>query len=97
MSKRWLLALIPAVAVPCSAANFADDATRAEKEGLTAVTIFVDADFGGRKDHAAKQLTRAHGDFATRGYVVIDVESYTENGDLQGFFVTYRKESRTKD
>ena len=97
MPKHLLFALLLTTAAPCVAANFADDAKRAEKDGLTAVTVFVDANFGGRKDHTAKQLTRAHGDFSAYGYDVVDVEAYTENGDLQGFFVTYRRPARTTD
>ena len=97
MAKPFLLALALALALvlatPCVAASFDDDAKRAANDGVAAITVFVDVDFGGREDHAARQLTRAHAAFAAYGYAVVDVESYTENGDLQGFFVTYRKPS----
>ena len=39
----------------------------------------------------ANDLTRAHKAFAARGYKVVSVAPYIENGDLQGFFVTYQK------
>ena len=29
---------------------------------------------------------------AAQGYVCVDLSVYTENGDLEGFFATYRKE-----
>jgi hypothetical protein len=73
------------------ARDYAKQAERAAAEGSSAVTIFVDADWGGREDGAARELTRAHAAFEARRWEVVDVEAYTENGDLQGFFVTYRR------
>jgi len=72
------------------ARDYTDQADRAVAEKQVAITVFVDVDWGGREDGAAKELTRAHTAFSSRGYRVVDVEGYTENGDLQGFFVTYR-------
>ena len=43
------------------------------------------------KQGAANSLSRAHQAFAAHGYKVQSVEPYIENGDLQGFFVTYQK------
>ena len=55
------------------------------------MTIWVDATWGFRNQGAANDLTRAHAAFAARGYKVVSVQPYIENGDLQGFFVTYQK------
>lgn len=55
------------------------------------VTVFVGAHFGMREDGAAKALTRSHSDFAARGYRFASLAPYDENGDLQGFFVTYTR------
>ncbi len=66
-------------------------AEEAARANLAAVTIWVDASWGFRNQGAANSLSRAHQAFATRGYQVVDVAPYVENGDLQGFFVTYRK------
>lgn len=66
----------------------ADEAARAN---LSAATIWVDASWGFRNQGAANSLSRAHQAFAARGYKVLSVEPYIENGDLQGFFVTYQK------
>ncbi|BAV97388.1 hypothetical protein [Lysobacter enzymogenes] len=60
-------------------------------KNLHAVTLWVDATWGFRNQGAANALSRAHQAFATRGYDVVSVEPYIENGDLQGFFVTYQK------
>jgi hypothetical protein len=51
----------------------------------------VDATWGFRHQGAANDLTRAHKAFAAQGYKVVSVAPYIENGDLQGFFVTYQK------
>lgn len=66
----------------------AQEAVRAK---MQSVTIWVEATWGFRNQGAANSLNRAHGAFATHGYRVLSVEPYIENGDLQGFFVTYQK------
>ena len=58
---------------------------------MPAVTIWVDASWGFRHQGAANALSDAHRAFAAKGYKVVSVEPYIENGDLQGFFVTYQK------
>ncbi len=37
-------------------------------------------------------MTELHEEFAQEGWTVIGVAVYTENQDLEGFFVTYVKE-----
>lgn len=87
-----VVAMILLLSVPAALArDYAKQAERAIADGTKAVTIFVDADWGGREDGAARELTRAHAAFEARGWEVVDVEAYAENGDLQGFFVTYRR------
>ncbi|MCL1633290.1 hypothetical protein M2650_01335 [Luteimonas sp. SX5] len=93
--RHLLLAVLLAVSLPASAGLFdkspdkaAEEATRS---GLLAATIWVDASWGFRNQGAANSLSKAHQAFATRGYKVVSVEPYIENGDLQGFFVTYQK------
>lgn len=54
-------------------------------------TVFVDATFGFREDHMASEITESNKKFAARGYHFVDMEAYSENGDLQGFFVTYTR------
>ena len=93
--RRLLLATLLACALPAHAALFqkkpetsAQDAARAN---LPAVTVWVDATWGFRNQGAANDLTRAHSAFAAQGYKVVSVEPYIENGDLEGFFVTYQR------
>ncbi len=93
-SKPAFLALLLSIcAQSATAASYTKQAERAVHANLAAVSVFVDATFGMRKDGAAKELTEAHAAFAAQGYMVVDVVGYTENGDLQGFFVTYRRSS----
>ncbi|GAB3091801.1 hypothetical protein [Lysobacter terrae] len=83
------------LAAPAHAALFEKkpelSAQEAAAANLPAVTIWVDASWGFRNQGAANNLTKAHSAFAARGYKVVSVEPYIENGDLQGFFVTYQK------
>ena len=92
LMKPLVLVLLSVLAAPVAAANHAKHAAQAARESLPAVTIVIDATLGMRKDSAARALTEAHVAYEAHGYAVIDVETYTENGDLQGFFVTYRLE-----
>ncbi|MBB1060652.1 hypothetical protein [Marilutibacter spongiae] len=64
-------------------------AQEAARNGQQSVSLYVDVDFGARKTGAANELNQAHRAFNANGYRVVDVVGYTENGDLQGFFVTY--------
>lgn len=96
--RRLLTATLLAFAcatLPAHAALFAKKpetvAAEAARDNLPAVTLWVDATWGFRHQGAANDLTRAHQAFAAQGYKVVSVEPYIENGDLQGFFVTYQK------
>lgn len=71
--------------------NYADDAARSQQAQRQNVSIWVDANWGFRKRGAANELNQAHEAYAAHGFEVLDVDPYIENGDLQGFFVTYRK------
>lgn len=53
------------------------------------ITIYMDVNVGGRTDRAAKRMTELHENYFAMGFIVVDVEPYIENGDLQGFFITY--------
>jgi hypothetical protein len=66
-------------------------AEEAAKGQLPAVTIWISASWGFRNQGAANNLTKSHSAFAQHGYKVLSVQPYIENGDLQGFFVTYQK------
>jgi hypothetical protein len=91
MTRTTLALLLSLAALPALARDYAKQAERAVADRLNAVTVFVDADWGGREDGAARELTKAHAAFSPHGFEVIDIEAYTENGDLEGFFVTYRR------
>lgn len=70
-------------------------AGQAAQSGMQAVTIWVGASWGFRTQGSANALNRSHEAFAAQGYRVLSVDPYIENGDLQGFFVTYQKPADT--
>lgn len=101
---RWLPIVLAFLggALLGTAQGFADEG---KEESVTAIadasasgsgrmgkTVFVDASKFGRKKKAAKGMTKLHEEFAQEGWTVIGVTVYTENQDLEGFFVTYVKE-----
>ena len=95
--KRLLLSILLAgsCVFPVQAGLFTrspeKSAEEAARANMSAVTIWVDATWGFRHQGAANALSDAHQAFAARGYKVVSVQPYVENGDLQGFFVTYQK------
>ena len=54
-----------------------------------AVTVFQDVSRVGRKDRAANNMSKRHAEMAEEGWRFADMEVYTENGDLEGFYLTY--------
>lgn len=66
------------------------EAEKASEKSLKAVTLFVDVNKLTRKNFAARKMTRLHNEFADKGYELVSVSPYTENGDLEGFFVSYK-------
>lgn len=93
MRSAFPIALALAALLACGASvarDFSKDAAEAREQGLPAVSIYVDANWGNRTNGAANALTNAHAAFGRAGYELVDVEAYSENGDLQGFFVSYR-------
>lgn len=95
MKHLLIAALLAITALPAQAGLFGKNPDKAAEEAasanMLAATIWVDASWGFRNQGAANALSRAHQSFAARGYKVVSVEPYIENGDLQGFFVTYQK------
>jgi hypothetical protein len=63
----------------------------AKQQNLHAITIYVDAHSGSRTKGSASNMTKIHQQFFKEGYQLMDVDVYTEDGDLEGFFVSYKK------
>lgn len=74
-----------------SKAQGKNPAKEAAEKSLTAVTVFIDINSLTRKHMAAKKMTDSHQEFAAYGYELVDLSVYTENGDLEGFFISYQK------
>ena len=92
--KAFLLGLLLLFAAgPVLAADLEVMAAKAESAHDPAVTVWIDATWGLRRAGAAKDLNAAHRIFGAHGFEVVSVEPYIENGDLEGFFVTYRRKA----
>ena len=78
---------------PAFAASYESQAADAAARQRKAVTIYVDANWGNRTNGAARHLNDVHAAFAKHGYVLVDVELYSENQDLLGFFVSYVRDA----
>ncbi len=56
-----------------------------------AKTIFVGVHLLGRRKGAAKKLNQLHAEQAAEGWRYANMQAWVENGDLEGFFVTYTR------
>lgn len=94
---KTLIGLILGTVVSFSAIAQEDD-DDAATEGpercakLQASTVFVADKTGARQDGSAKRLTESHRNAEKQGWDFDEMQVYIENGDLQGFFVTYTRE-----
>jgi len=58
---------------------------------MQASTIFIPDKAGNRKKGSAGKLTEAHRNAEKQGWDFDEMSIYIEDGDLQGFFVTYTR------
>ena len=59
----------------------------------TFVTEFIDVSALGRKNSAAEKMTERANERAAQGWRQVDMEIYTENSDLEGFFMVFERVS----
>ena len=92
MSKSLTLTLTLPLALLAGAA-FADQDTEASSgcPSLQASTVFVSDSTGSRKKGSAEKISETHKVAEAQGWDFKDFEIYIENGDLQGFFITYTR------
>lgn len=90
--RTLILAMVLATS-PAFAANYSKQATEAYTSGSAGYTVYVDVTYGLRKRVAASELNDAHKAFSDRGFEPVSVTDHIENGDLLGFFVTYRRKA----
>jgi len=55
-------------------------------------TIWRDASRFSRKNNAAENMSKKHDEYTQGGWKFADMETYIENGDLEGFFLTYSRD-----
>jgi hypothetical protein len=55
-----------------------------------AVTIFINKGLSGSS--VADALNKAHSEWYAKGYIFAAMDSYIEDGDLEGMWVTYTKQ-----
>ena len=93
---RFFYMTVLAFSFYCSSA-FAQEAEQAalapesSMDCEQAITVFHDISGFGRKDRAAERMTERHDEMALSGWRFAGMEIYTENGDLEGFFVSYTR------
>jgi hypothetical protein len=59
---------------------------------LQASTVFIPDQAGSRQKGSAKKLSETHKTAESQGWNFDEMQVYIEDGDLQGFFVTYTRD-----
>ena len=57
-----------------------------------AKTIWRDSSRFSRRKFGAENMTEKHDEYTRAGWKFADMETYIENGDLEGFFLTYTRD-----
>jgi hypothetical protein len=68
-----------------------EKAKPAKCPAIQASTIFVSDKTGSRKKGSAERISETHKTAESQGWDFDDLEIYIEDGDLQGFFITYTR------
>lgn len=90
MRRAYVLPILVATGLlTASPGVLADNNDKRAAVSGAGLTVFMDVGAFGRKKKAATKMTELHKSYFDQGYTVIDVAPYVENGDLQGFFITY--------
>ena len=96
MLKKFLHVLLP-VALFSMTAYAQEDDDDAHSPGpekcpnLQASTVFVPDKTGSRQKGSANRISETHRTAQSQGWDFKDMEIYIEDGDLQGFFITYTR------
>ena len=90
MLKQLTIASVLLVASSATYAQEEEDKPQA-CPALQASTIFVKDKTGSRKTGSAKSISETHDNAEALGWNFEDLEIYIEDGDLQGFFITYTR------
>lgn len=88
------LSLVMAANLAIAQKDDADAATAGPKKcpNIQASTVFVADKTGSRHKGTAEKISKTHKTAESQGWDFDDLEIYIENGDLQGFFITYTRE-----
>ena len=93
--KKFLIALLAcALAGPALAEDNKDESEASAPTAcpeLQATTVFVKDKTGSRTTGSAERLTETHRKVEAKGWSFSGLDSYIEDGDLKGFFVTYTR------
>jgi hypothetical protein len=94
MNRTLITLLALGLAAPTGYAADDEDADSAKPKPCPATqasTVFVPDKAGNRQKGSAEKLREAHTNAQNQGWEFKDLEIYIEDGDLQGFFVTYTR------
>jgi hypothetical protein len=75
----------------CLAAKPEIEADKALKSNSHGWSVYVDVNFGMRKHMAVSDINEMHVAMSKAGFEPVSLVTHTENGDLLGYVITYRK------
>jgi hypothetical protein len=89
-SRNWNAYTLIAIAVATLIISFEVMTVRAaDSTPPAAVTVFIKA--GASGSSVADAVNKSHAEWYAKGYTFAAMDSYIEDGDLEGMWVTYTK------
>jgi len=94
MKERTLIGILFGIIVGLLLAQSGNLVAQAAPAALCyeSKTIFRDASRFSRKNNGAENMSKKHDEYTVNGWRFVDMETYIENSDLEGFFLTYSRE-----
>ena len=97
--NKFLISLLAAAFLLSNASAQDDENSNAPENcsRIEASTIFIPDKFGNRQEGSAEEITATHKRIEKLGWDFDSLAPYIEDGDLQGFFVTYTRPAKCQE
>jgi len=88
--QRYTLGAVAAAAIAVATISMAAESEKVEAAPPGVVTVFLSKGIGGKS--TADAVNKLHVQWLAKGYTFVELDPYIEDGDLEGLWVTYKKE-----
>ena len=95
--KKLIFSLLLVPFLGAQAQDDGDSNSNQKCSQIEASTVFIPDKFGNRQEGSAERITATHKRVEKQGWDFHSLSPYIEDGDLQGFFVTYTRPAKCQE